>query len=643
MELKPHNQKALNKILDAYNNKKHLLLYVSGVGTGKSYVTMGLLDSMPNARILYIIPKYAVANYLNNEAGFSKYKNRLKFITYNYFSDIEKGKEKLKQYDIVIADEAHHIGSELYGKVLQNVMQSYEGLFLGLTATPERHDKTHVGSMFEQTIKGISNFEAIQQGLMPKFEYLICTPEIDKKTAIAEKLKVKINYDSSTDLLIDIISDNPRDKWICFFSSVKQLNKMEPVIKKVFPNYTIVKIYAALGNSENALDVVRKNQKVIVLSCDMLLEGIHIDSVDGIILFRNVTSMTVFQQMLGRTCSIGKQETPFIVDCTETALRLLAKLLRESEKRVVISGKDKKTYGWSHIMEVSLCNKKYYDITKILKLIMEQSDPEHVNDERWNACFKKAKSFYETNNNLNVPYHYCDGDTKLGVWIATQRITKRENNLSKERIDMLNAIGMSWHVFDEKWMENYQVAEDYFQEFGSLNPKKKAVYKGVSLAAWLTRQRMKKKSGVLSNEKIELLDKIGIEWAPEAAGTPWKDAYEIAKAYYEETGNLSVEREQKYKSFNLGRWIRQQRTYLKNDDATLSEERIQLLNQIGMEWKDSHEKSWDEHINMVKEQNGIVKTSEMKLYRWIIKQKRNYKNGKLSEEKIQQLHELNII
>ena len=42
-----------------------------------------------------------------------------------------------------------------------------------------------------------------------------------------------------------------------------------------------------------------------------------------------------------------------------------------------------------------------------------------------NINFEKAKSFYETNNNLNVPYHYCDGDTKLGVWIATQRYGKR--------------------------------------------------------------------------------------------------------------------------------------------------------------------------------------------------------------------------
>lgn len=60
--------------------------------------------------------------------------------------------------------------------------------FLGLTATPERdikeygHKKSvHTGSIFDQTVNGISNFEAIRLGLMPKFNYRVMLPEKDPK------------------------------------------------------------------------------------------------------------------------------------------------------------------------------------------------------------------------------------------------------------------------------------------------------------------------------------------------------------------------------------------------------------------------------------------------------------------------------
>ena len=362
--LMPHNAEAAEKITDHIAHGKKNILYVSGVGTGKSYVVKYLIENeWAGKKIIYVIPKLSIADYLLNEAGFSEYDN-VSFLTYNYFDSKDKALDIFKESDIIICDEAHHLGSDLYGKILTKMMKKKLTLVIGLTATPVRDaDRVNISIYFDAQVTGLSNFEAIRKGLMPKFEYIVCTPDILQK-AEKEK-KVVLDYENSEDFLKDIIKTNQRDKWIAFFPNTKKLNDTRELIERLYPGYHIITLYADLGNTKEALDEIRSYDKCIVLSCNILLEGLHIDSVGGIIMFRDVTSLTVFQQILGRTCQIGKKENPVVIDCTETAVRLMRKLLKEDGERQTAS--DRTIYTRHHdILNVSLCNKRYYDITSFL-------------------------------------------------------------------------------------------------------------------------------------------------------------------------------------------------------------------------------------------------------------------------------------
>ena len=362
--LMPHNKKAVDEIRKYIEKGKKNILYVAGVGTGKSYVVKYLLENdFKGERITYVVPKHSIADYLSNEAGFSEYDN-IRFLTYNYFESIKKGREVFEESDLIICDEAHHVGSELYGKTMARLMKKKLATVLGLTATPIRDaDRTNVNEYFQAQVTGISNFEAIRCGIMPKFEYIICTPSVLRE---AEKdKKVVLDYNDSEEFLMDIIRDNPRNKWIAFFPNTRKLNETKSLIKKLYPDYHLVTLYASLNNTEKALREIREHEKCIVLSCNILLEGLHMDSVGGIILFRDVTSLTVFQQILGRTCQIGKKENPVVVDCTETAVRMMRKLLKEDGKSRGVS--ERGIFGTHHdILSVSLCNKRYYDISRFL-------------------------------------------------------------------------------------------------------------------------------------------------------------------------------------------------------------------------------------------------------------------------------------
>ena len=68
-----------------------------------------------------------------------------------------------------------------------------------------------------------------------------------------------------------------------------------------------------------------------------------------------------------------------------------------------------------------------------------------VGEYRWQQGYKAAKAYYEEHGNLTPSKRYTTPDGfKLGVWLAYQRKKYAEGDLSPERIEKLNAIGMVW-------------------------------------------------------------------------------------------------------------------------------------------------------------------------------------------------------
>ena len=344
----PHNKKAVKEIVSAYVSGTRRIIYVSGVGTGKSFVFLGLTEYI-KGRILYVVPKYAVQENIMAYGDFSSVKDKVDFVTYNQFTDGPSAEKLLDGHELIVIDECHHLGSDLYGMILARAMCSDETdrLYLGLTATPVRYRMNttmpdgsvkkgvDVSLFFEKTINGISTFDAIRMGLMPPFQYRLMIPDKDPKQVEKEydhQVNVVVNYEDSDDVMRNILRTFPRDKWIVFFPSVKELKRNTPKIKALFPGYKTFYLYSSLKNLKEVLDGVQASEKAVILSVNMLLEGVHLSGITGIALYRNVTTIGTFQQMLGRVCSIGNTVQPLIVDCSGCGPRLLRLLIADSQK-----------------------------------------------------------------------------------------------------------------------------------------------------------------------------------------------------------------------------------------------------------------------------------------------------------------------
>lgn len=214
----------------------------------------------------------------------------------------------------------------------------------------------------------------------------------------------------------------------------------------------------------------------------------------------------------------------------------------------------------------------------------------HRLEAAWEKGFASAQKYRTEHGDLLVPVRYRDkNDFALGEWIVYNRQRYLGGNLTQNRIERLEAIGMVWSTSNDLWEQNYAAATQYYLEHGDLEvPIKYETPSGFGLGVWLGAQRAAHKAGELPQEQVERLDALGMDWT-NRNGRKWMSLYDVAAAYYHEHGNLNVPSE--YVTPDgvlLGKWVARQRYAYLNPDrssARVTPERKALLDKLGMVWE----------------------------------------------------------
>ena len=214
----------------------------------------------------------------------------------------------------------------------------------------------------------------------------------------------------------------------------------------------------------------------------------------------------------------------------------------------------------------------------------------HRLEAAWEKGFASAQKYRTEHGDLLVPVRYRDkNDFALGEWIVYNRQRYLGGNLTQNRIERLEAIGMVWSTSNDLWEQNYAAATQYYLEHGDLEvPIKFETPSGFGLGVWLGAQRAAHKAGELPQEQVERLDALGMDWT-NRNDRKWMSLYDVAAAYYHEHGSLNVPSE--YVTPDgvlLGKWVARQRYAYLNPDrssARVTPERKALLDKLGMVWE----------------------------------------------------------
>lgn len=267
-----------------------------------------------------------------------------------------------------------------------------------------------------------------------------------------------------------------------------------------------------------------------------------------------------------------------------------------------------------------------------------------------------VKAYYEEHGDLKIPANYVVDGVWIARWLSEQKVrlngksvgrNGRLKTLTKEQEKKLLSLGIQKNVPQNEaiWKEQYEEAKKFHETNGNLNvPKTYLSENGKSIGRWLVAQRKYRKQGTLPEEKIVLLDVIGMVWSYDDA---WESGFAYAEEYFHSYGNLLVKNDYvTSEGFRLGTWIRNQRAAYKGASRkNLTEEQKKRLDSIGFiadvyeyKWNFAYERVlayFNVHDNVVFPRGYTV--DGVDLQSWLTEQRRARKNRKLSETQMKKL------
>lgn len=335
--------KEYEKLSKAFEENKQVV-YLAGYGTGRNYVMMKLIEEKYHGKkCLYIAPSDSFFRNLKRSKDYQQVAESIEYMNMRKFSTQEKAMQILGQYDLVVFDEAHYLGTGVFGRNILEAVRKNNVPMLGLTAAPVRNDHTDIRDEFPTVVDGIRNLDDIRLGLMPQFYYFIAAEDKDLKSyrrRLKEEKQKKLgvynnDYSVCKDAIKDIAEQYPRNKYIVCSRDIASIEKDRKVIQYAFPDMSIMELNASENDWDEIDRIVREFNSAnrgILMIVDFAQGILPLEGVDGMILMQNVQSFPLFQQMLGSVCPIGMKTQPLIIDCSARGIELFMKLFKENEK-----------------------------------------------------------------------------------------------------------------------------------------------------------------------------------------------------------------------------------------------------------------------------------------------------------------------
>lgn len=257
----------------------------------------------------------------------------------------------------------------------------------------------------------------------------------------------------------------------------------------------------------------------------------------------------------------------------------------------------------------------------------------------WIDAYNQLVVFYKQNGHTKVK---LSDNKQLYIWISCIRMKYKHGQLSTKQIEELNAIDFQWSIINKErstWEDNFQ----YLKTFLHSNPIKNLRTQNPTLYSWLSRQR--REINKLPKNKKDRLIKIGINLGSISHKEAWEEKYSKLKKEISKLQKQNANRQILIRDLSpsIRRWVMLQKKLALN--PLFDPKRKEKLAKLGfIKPHVSYEQKWDTQYNEYKELLTInIQTKiSARLVRWCAEQRRKYKNGLLSQERIQKLEEINF-
>ncbi|QUY64274.1 DEAD/DEAH box helicase [Helcococcus kunzii] len=319
MKLRPYQEEAKSKVLNEWSAGRDKTLLVLPTGTGKTIVFSKIVEERVRQgdRALILAHRGELleqaSDKLKTATGLVTATEKADETSLGSWYRVVVGSvqtlmrdKRLSQFpkdhfDTVIVDEAHHVMSESYQKVLNHFDKAK---VLGVTATPDRGDMKNLGAYFESLAYEYSLPQAIKDGYLSKIKALTIPLELDLSSVSQQAGDFKASeLGSALDPYLEQIANEmwnvAKDKKIVVFLPLIDTSvKMTELLNKV--GFNAVEVNGQSQDRDQILKDFDEGKYNVLCNSMLLTEGWDCPSVDCVVVLRPTKVRSLYSQMVGR-------------------------------------------------------------------------------------------------------------------------------------------------------------------------------------------------------------------------------------------------------------------------------------------------------------------------------------------------------
>ena len=318
-KLRDYQAEIINKIQNSMLTGHRRIIVQSPPRTGKTVVMSEIARraTVKNRRVLFLIHRQEVLEQAN--ATFKEQGVDFDLLTSGMVQTLTRRVDKLDAPHIILVDEAHHVLSKSYRRILDKFKDAYVLLF---TATPVRLGREQLDQVADDIVLGKSIKELTAAGFLAPFRYYQPPAGFNqselKLSSTGDYTNKSITSALQSCLYGDLVSHYKRlaagKQAVCYCHSIDAAKHAAAEFNK--NGIAAAEVDGTTPRSERD-ELVKKFRAGVIkvmVNVNLFTEGVDLPDVDAVILARPTSSLSLYLQFAMRCLNPRRGKVAVIID-----------------------------------------------------------------------------------------------------------------------------------------------------------------------------------------------------------------------------------------------------------------------------------------------------------------------------------------
>ena len=318
-KLRDYQAEIINKIQNSMLTGHRRIIVQSPPRTGKTVVMSEIARraTVKNRRVLFVIHRKEVLEQAN--ATFKEQGVDFDLLTSGMVQTLTRRVDKLDAPHIILVDEAHHVLSKSYRRILDKFKDAYVLLF---TATPVRLGREQLDQVADDIVLGKSIKELTAAGFLAPFRYYQPPAGFNqselKLSSTGDYTNKSITSALQSCLYGDLVSHYKRlaagKQAVCYCHSIDAAKHAAAEFNKNGIAAAEVDGTTPRSERDELVKKFRAGAIKVMVNVNLFTEGVDLPDVDAVILARPTSSLSLYLQFAMRCLNPRRGKVAVIID-----------------------------------------------------------------------------------------------------------------------------------------------------------------------------------------------------------------------------------------------------------------------------------------------------------------------------------------